>query len=83
MMPEALMATRKRRSGTISPSTKMDELLTGHPEVIAVMNRNRMLCVGCLLASFHDTGDAAREHGLDPDALFEEIAEAIERSQRR
>ena len=81
-MPEALMANRKRRSGKISPSTKMDEMLTGHPEVIAVMNRNRMLCVGCLLASFHDTWDAAREHGLDPDALYEEITEAIGKSRR-
>lgn len=60
----------------------MDEILTNHPEVIAVMNRHGMLCVGCLLAPFHDAWDVAREHGLDRDDLYAEILEAIGKARQ-
>lgn len=55
----------------------MDELFRRHPELIPVVARKRMYCVGCLLAPFHDIRDAALEHGIDEDALYEELQEAV------
>ncbi|WP_244530491.1 hypothetical protein [Salaquimonas pukyongi] len=55
----------------------MEELQRRYPQVIPVINRNRMLCVGCLLAAFHDLRDAAFEHEIDEEQLYREIMEAV------
>lgn len=62
----------------ITTDTGMDELISRHPEVIPVLYRNGMLCVGCLLSSFHDISDAALEHDLDEQQLLREIREVVD-----
>ena len=71
------MRSTGKPAAKVSPDASMDEILSSHPEAIAVMQRHRMLCVGCLLAPFHDIGDAAREHGIDADDLYSDIMTAI------
>lgn len=61
----------------------MDELFRRHPELIAVVARKRMYCVGCLLAPFHDIRDAASEHGIDEDTFYEELMEAARNAAGR
>lgn len=75
---QAMVAGIGKRSGRKSlRDVSMEELQHRHPEVIAVINRNRMLCVGCLLAAFHDLRDAAFEHEIDEEQLYREIMEAV------
>src|SRR5262245_13649048 len=40
------------------------------PATIRVFLDFRMGCVGCPIASFHDIGDACREHGTDQAAFL-------------
>jgi hybrid cluster-associated redox disulfide protein len=58
----------------------ISDLLDRHPELITVINAKGMLCVGCLLAPFHNTHDAAREHDIDEKELEQDFAIAIENS---
>ncbi|MEP3277406.1 MAG: DUF1858 domain-containing protein [Stappiaceae bacterium] len=51
----------------------MDVIMARAPEVIPVLIKNNMQCVGCLLAPFHDVGDAAFEHGLNEDELLKQL----------
>ncbi len=67
------MLNRPAPDGQIKRQMTMDVVLAKWPEVIPVLLKNRMHCVGCLLAPFHDITDAAIEHGLDEDKLFEEF----------
>lgn len=51
----------------------MDDVMRIRPETIPVLLRNRMHCVGCLLAPFHDISDAAHEHDLDEAELIRQL----------
>ncbi|PWW00583.1 hybrid cluster-associated redox disulfide protein [Hoeflea marina] len=52
----------------------IEDVMRIRPETIPVLLRNRMHCVGCLLAPFHDISDAAREHGLDEAELIGQLS---------
>jgi hybrid cluster-associated redox disulfide protein len=43
----------------------MDEIMSEYPEVIPILLKSKVHCVGCMLASFHNPIDAAIVHGLD------------------
>ena len=60
----------------VTIGTTMDVVMAKRPEVIHVLIANRMHCVGCLLAPFHDVGDAAREHELDANELLKQLQQA-------
>lgn len=47
----------------------LSELMTRWPQTIPVFFKYKMLCVGCMVSSFHTVEDACREHGVD-DAVF-------------
>lgn len=54
----------------------MDVLMTERPEIIPVLLKRKMHCVGCLLASFHSVADAAYEHDIDEAELLEALQSA-------
>ena len=74
---------RKRSIPEIGRDISMEELQHRYPQVIPVLNRHRMFCVGCLLAAFHDIRDAATEHGLDEEQLYADILTAIASAKPR
>ena len=47
----------------------LSELMTQWPQTIPVFVKYKMLCVGCMVSSFHTVDDACKEHGVD-DAVF-------------
>ena len=51
----------------------MDDIMSKSPEVISVLIKNKMHCVGCLLTPFHTITDAAFEHEIDEDALIAQL----------
>lgn len=67
----------------LTESMSMDAIMRAWPATIRVALRHRMLCVGCSVAGFHTISDACREHGVDEDAFFIEIAAAIKTSSRK
>lgn len=55
----------------------VDAIMRAQPETIAIFLRNRMHCVGCVLAPFHTLEYAALEHDLDAETLARQITEAF------
>jgi len=52
------------------PDTLMDEVMRANPATIGVLIRDKIHCVGCVLACFHSVDYAAREHGRDRDTFL-------------
>ena len=61
----------------IRPEMTMDAIMAEMPEVIPVLIKYRVLCIGCLLTPFHDVSDAAREHGIDEQELLGALQLAV------
>jgi hybrid cluster-associated redox disulfide protein len=61
----------------LSRDMTIDHVMANWPEVIPVLLRNKMHCVGCMLTHFHDVSDAAFEHDLDEDKLYQELIAVI------
>lgn len=61
------------RTQTLNPDMTVDEIMRRWPATIRVMIRNRMLCVGCPIGSFHSVIDACIAHGIDVEAFVEEL----------
>lgn len=58
------------------PDLPLSELMSRWPKTIAVFNRHKMLCVGCLIGPFHTIVDACAEYGLDEDTFVAELMDA-------
>lgn len=58
------------------PDLPLSEMMSCWPQTIAVFNRHRMLCVGCLISPFHTIVDACAEYGLDEEVFVAELMEA-------
>jgi hybrid cluster-associated redox disulfide protein len=54
----------------IAPDMLVDDVMQRWPATIRVFLDMRMRCVGCPVACFHTVDDAAREHGVDREALM-------------
>lgn len=59
-----------------NPDVPLAEMMSRWPETIAVFNKHKMLCVGCLISPFHTIVDACREYDLDEDTFVAELLEA-------
>lgn len=58
------------------PDLPLSEMMSRWPQTIAVFNRHKMLCVGCLISPFHTIVDACAEYGLDENKFIAELMEA-------
>ena len=48
-----------------------------HPEIIEVFQNYGLGCIGCMAAHYETIGQGAGAHGLDVDALIEDINKKI------
>ena len=58
------------KKNTPTPDMTVDQVMNRWPASIRVFMDFRMGCVGCPIASFHDIGDACREHGVDRERFL-------------
>ena len=61
----------------IAPDMTVDEIMRRWPATMQVFIRNRMICVGCPIGSFHTVKDACDAHDLAEDTFSSELLEAI------
>jgi hybrid cluster-associated redox disulfide protein len=59
------------------PDLTIHDLMAAWPETVAVFMKHRMLCVGCVIASFHTVVDACEEHRVDETSFREALAAAV------
>jgi hybrid cluster-associated redox disulfide protein len=53
------------------------EIMRRHPHTIRVFLDFRFGCVGCPIAGMHSVADAAREHGVELEALLNTLDAAL------
>lgn len=63
-------------------NTSMEDIMLRFPELITIIEQNKLHCAGCFLARFHDVSDAAFEHGLDEDKLYNELIAAVQANDK-
>jgi len=73
----AIMRWEMRASDPITADTLLTELIEQYPETIHVFLRQRLYCVGCIVAPFHTVADTAREHCVGLQALLDDLNYAI------
>ena len=57
----------------ITKDTGIIDAVQEHPEIIEVFQEYGLGCIGCMAANFETIGEGAGAHGLDVDALIEDI----------
>ncbi len=61
----------------ITQETRINEMIKEYPETKKVLKKHKLDCFGCLGADQESVRNAAWAHGLDMDALLEELNKAI------
>ena len=61
----------------ITKDTGIIEAVQNHPEIIEVFAEYGLGCIGCMAAHFETIGQGAGAHGIDVDALIEDINKVI------
>jgi hybrid cluster-associated redox disulfide protein len=62
---------------TITKDIKIEEVVTQYPETMMVFMKNGLHCVGCHVSSFESIEDGAKAHGIDVDALVDDLNRVI------
>jgi hybrid cluster-associated redox disulfide protein len=61
----------------ITKDTGIIEAVQSHPEIMEVFAEYGLGCIGCMAAHFETIGQGAGAHGIDVDALIEDINKVI------
>ena len=61
----------------ITKDTGIIEAVQSHPEIMEVFAEFGLGCIGCMAAHFETIGQGAGAHGIDVDALIEDINKVI------
>ena len=61
----------------LTKDTGIIDAVQEHPEIIGVFQEYGLGCIGCMAANFETIGEGAGAHGLDVDALIEDINKKI------
>ena len=62
---------------TITKDVKIEEVVTQYPETMMVFMKHGLHCVGCHVSAFESIEDGAIAHGIDVDALVEDLNRVI------
>ena len=61
----------------ITKDTGIIEAVQNHPEIMEVFAEYGLGCIGCMAAHFETIGQGDGAHGIDVDALIEDINKVI------
>lgn len=62
----------------ITKDMSIGEVVEKYPATAAVFQNSGMGCLGCAIAHFENIEQGATAHGIDVDALMEELNKAVE-----
>jgi hybrid cluster-associated redox disulfide protein len=66
---------------TITADMPIVEVVQRFPTTIPVFMRHGLGCIGCALARFENIREGAQAHGVDVDALVEDLNASILQAQ--
>ena len=62
---------------TITKDIKIEEVVTQYPETMMVFMKHGLHCVGCHVSAFESIEDGAIAHGINVDALVDDLNKVI------
>lgn len=62
---------------TITKHMSIGEVVKKYPQVVPVFFEHGLGCVGCAAAHFENIEQGARAHGIDVDALIQDLNKAL------
>ena len=62
---------------TITGDEPIGQVLKDYPQTLRVFLSHGLMCVGCAVARFENIRDGATAHGIDVDALVQDLNAAI------
>ncbi len=62
---------------TITKDNKIEEVVTQYPETMMVFMKHGLHCVGCHVSAFESIEEGAMAHGIDVDALVDDLNRVI------
>jgi len=67
----------------ITRDTGIIEAVQSHPEIMEVFAEYGLGCVGCMAAHFETIGQGASAHGIDVDAMIEDMNALIAEKSKK
>lgn len=61
----------------ITKDVKIEEVVTQYPETMMVFMKHGLHCVGCHVSAFESIEDGAMAHGINVDALVDDLNKVI------
>lgn len=61
----------------LTKDTGIMDAVQEHPEIIEVFQEYGLGCIGCMAAHFETIGQGAGAHGIDVDALINDLNKKI------
>jgi len=62
---------------TITKDMSIGEVVKKYPQVVPVFFEHGLGCLGCAAAHFENIEQGAKAHGVDVDALIEDLNKAL------
>jgi hybrid cluster-associated redox disulfide protein len=63
----------------ITRDMRIAEIVQKYPDTVKVFFEHGLMCVGCAAARFENLEQGAKAHGIDVDALVEDLNEAVDK----
>jgi hybrid cluster-associated redox disulfide protein len=70
------MEVEMEEQKTITGDMSIIEVVQKYPDTVHVFMRHGLGCIGCALARFENIRQGAAAHGIDVDALVEDLNQA-------
>jgi len=61
----------------ITKEMNIIEVIQNYPQSVEVFKKHGMSCFGCAAARFENIGQGAAAHGVDIDALIDDLNKAV------
>lgn len=61
----------------ITPDMPIGDVVRKYPDTVNVFLSHGLMCVGCAVARFENIRQGAQAHGIDADALVEDLNKAV------
>lgn len=62
---------------SVTKDMKIEEVVTQYPETMMVFMRHGLHCVGCHVSAFESIEEGAIVHGINVDALVEDLNKVV------
>ena len=63
----------------ITKDTKLQEVISKHPETMEVFMKYGLHCIGCMAAQFETIEVGAKAHGIDVKKLVDDLNKAVKK----